>query len=102
MQFICTHMMPTHNASDIIAYQAVMFYSILQREQICVGHWIYEEMLKCIQNRKQSMYIPLLIITLCRQDDFSMSPIAPFTRPIKSVIGDNLYDQFLELQRKRN
>ncbi|KAG8478510.1 hypothetical protein CXB51_028328 [Gossypium anomalum] len=63
-----------------------------EREQICVGHWIYEKMLKCIQNRKQSMYIPLLIIVLCRQDDVSMSPIEPFTRPTRSVIRDNLYD----------
>ncbi|KAK5836235.1 hypothetical protein PVK06_012006 [Gossypium arboreum] len=28
--------------------------------------------------------------------------IEPFTRPMKSVIGDNLYNKFLELQCKKN
>lgn len=43
MQLICTRLVPTHNA-----YRAVMLYFILHREGICVGHWIYEAMLKCI------------------------------------------------------
>ncbi|MBA0575705.1 hypothetical protein Golob_027795 [Gossypium lobatum] len=29
MQFIFTHQAPTHNASNVTAYQAVMLYSIL-------------------------------------------------------------------------
>ncbi|PPR90104.1 hypothetical protein GOBAR_AA30581 [Gossypium barbadense] len=31
-----------------------------------------------------------------------ISLIEPFTRPMKSVIGDNLYNKFLELQCKKN
>ncbi|KAH1063887.1 hypothetical protein J1N35_028874 [Gossypium stocksii] len=38
------------------------------------------------------MYFPHLITALCHQADV----------PTKSVIEDNLYDQFFELQRKQN
>ncbi|KAH1063886.1 hypothetical protein J1N35_028873 [Gossypium stocksii] len=40
MQFIFTCLAATNNASNFTAYRAVMLYSILQHEQICVGHWI--------------------------------------------------------------
>ncbi|KAH1130255.1 hypothetical protein J1N35_001633, partial [Gossypium stocksii] len=49
----CRQQAPTHNASDVTAYGVVMLYSILQKDQICIGYWIYEEMLKCIGIRKQ-------------------------------------------------
>ncbi|KAK5812461.1 hypothetical protein PVK06_027891 [Gossypium arboreum] len=48
IQFIFTHLALTHNAFDVTAYQVVMLYSILQREQISYGYWMYEKMLKCI------------------------------------------------------
>lgn len=38
MQFICTRLAHTHNASDITIYRAVMLYAILKKEQICIGH----------------------------------------------------------------
>ncbi|MBA0557496.1 hypothetical protein Golob_014564 [Gossypium lobatum] len=102
MQFICTHIAPTHNTSDVTTYQMVMLYSILQRDQICIGDWIYEEMLKCIRSRKQSMYFPHLITALCHRANILMSPIESFTRPMRSMIGDNLYGQFVDLQQKQN
>ncbi|KAH1129744.1 hypothetical protein J1N35_001122 [Gossypium stocksii] len=74
---------------------------ILKKEQICIGHWIYKEMMKCLRSRKQSMYFPILITTLCRRAEVPMSPIEPLMRPKRSAIGDNMYRQFVELQRKQ-
>lgn len=50
MQFICTCLAPTHNISNVTAYREFMLYFILQRENICIYHWIYKEMLKCVQS----------------------------------------------------
>ncbi|MBA0749654.1 hypothetical protein Gogos_003554 [Gossypium gossypioides] len=73
-----------------------------ERDEICIDRRIYEEMLKCIQIQKQSMYFSHLITDLCRQAKIPMSPIEPFTRPMRSVIGENLYGQFVEPQQKHN
>ncbi|KAG4192514.1 hypothetical protein ERO13_A07G158305v2 [Gossypium hirsutum] len=80
MQFICTRLAHTHNASDITIYRAMM---------------------KCLRSRKQSMYFPHLITTLCRRAEVLMSSVEPFTRLTTSVIRDNMYGQFVELQRKQ-
>ncbi|MBA0826579.1 hypothetical protein Goarm_011410 [Gossypium armourianum] len=48
------------------------------------------------------MYFPHLITILCHRVDIPMSPIEPFTRPTRSVITENLYSQFIELQQKKN
>lgn len=92
MQFISSRLAPTHNASDVTTYREIILYSILQRDEICIDHWIYKEMLKCIRSRKQSMYFSHLIIDLYRQADVLMPLIEPFRRPMRSVIVDNLYD----------
>lgn len=59
-------------------------------------------MFKCIRSWKKIMYFSHLTTTLCHQVNVPMSPINPFTIPTRNVIGDNLYDQFIELQRKQN
>ncbi|KAH1064142.1 hypothetical protein J1N35_029129 [Gossypium stocksii] len=75
----------------------VSFQTMHKREHICVGYYIYKEMLKCISHQKKSTYFKHLIIALCYQANIPISLVESFTRPTRSMIGNNLYDQFLKL-----
>ncbi|TYH50485.1 hypothetical protein ES332_D10G209700v1 [Gossypium tomentosum] len=81
IQFICTHLELTHNVFDVIAYREVMFY---------------EEMLKCIQSRKQSMYSTHLITTLYRQADIYISFGA--TNLTSDPLSINIYKSIIVLK----
>ncbi|KAH1091872.1 hypothetical protein J1N35_019129 [Gossypium stocksii] len=48
------------------------------------------------------MYFPHLIIALCHRVNIPMSPIESFMRLTRSMIGDNLFGQFVDLQQKQD
>ncbi|KAH1039869.1 hypothetical protein J1N35_041612 [Gossypium stocksii] len=55
MQFLCTHISPALNVSNINAFRAILLYGVLQRKQICVKRWIYRNMKQCISGQKESI-----------------------------------------------
>ncbi|MFQ6664210.1 hypothetical protein Gotur_031393 [Gossypium turneri] len=46
MKFFCSRMWPTLKMFEIGPIQAIITYGILQKKQICIGTWIYKNMVE--------------------------------------------------------
>ncbi|MBA0699552.1 hypothetical protein Goari_001177 [Gossypium aridum] len=41
MKFVCLRIWPLTEMSEVSPIQAITTYGILQKQQICIGKWIY-------------------------------------------------------------
>ncbi|MFQ6658872.1 hypothetical protein Gotur_027964 [Gossypium turneri] len=50
IKFVCLRIWPIIEISDVSPTQAIKTYGILQKKQICIGTWIYRNMVDCARN----------------------------------------------------
>ncbi|MFQ6661806.1 hypothetical protein Gotur_029837 [Gossypium turneri] len=58
---------PTTDMSEIGPIHAIITYGILQKKQICIGAWIYRNMVEYARNLGKGIFFPHLITELCKR-----------------------------------
>ncbi|KAH1031833.1 hypothetical protein J1N35_044007 [Gossypium stocksii] len=113
IQFICTRIVPALNVFNVNTFRAVLLYAILQKKQVCVGKWIHQNMRRCISSHKVGVFFPCLVMVLCKKVGVPMTSTekslvgVPMTsteqslKPSRSIIGDTLFQQYIELRVKQ-
>ncbi|MFQ6622031.1 hypothetical protein Gotur_002604 [Gossypium turneri] len=74
MKFVCSRIWLIIEMFDISQIQAIITYGILQKKKICIGTWIYKNMVDCM-------------------DKTINTP--------RKLLGDDLFKQFVLLQTKQ-
>ncbi|KAH1114121.1 hypothetical protein J1N35_007499 [Gossypium stocksii] len=54
-----------------------------------------------IQSQKVVLFFPHLVPALCRQAEVPTNKNKKYMKPTRSIIGDTLYTQYVELQQKQ-
>ncbi|KAH1114210.1 hypothetical protein J1N35_007588, partial [Gossypium stocksii] len=71
------------------------------RKNVCAETWIYHSMFKCISGLKAGILFPHLVMTLCQKEKVSITATKQFLKPTKSLIGDSIFMQYIEFQRRQ-
>lgn len=100
IQFLCTRVAPVLNVSNVNTLRAVLLSVVFQKKQVCIGTWIYNNMKRCISGQKVGIFFPHLETTMCKRVDVQMMNTEHSIRPSRSIIGDTLYKQYIELRQK--
>ncbi|MFQ6634376.1 hypothetical protein Gotur_011252 [Gossypium turneri] len=67
MKIICSRIWPIRKMSEISPIQAIITYGILQKKKICIGTWMYKNMVDYARNIGKGIFFPHLIIELCKR-----------------------------------
>lgn len=70
-----------------------VFYSV--RKYTWVSGFI--EMKNCVNSQKAELFFPHLVIALCCKVAVPIGENEQFMKPTKSIIGESLYKQYVEL-----
>ncbi|MBA0580755.1 hypothetical protein Gorai_022960, partial [Gossypium raimondii] len=55
----------------------------------------------CISSQKVGVFFPHLMTSLCKIAEVLMEENEQFMRPTRSLIGDSMYTQYVELNQKQ-
>nr|KJB33113.1 hypothetical protein B456_006G073100 [Gossypium raimondii] len=97
MKFVRLRIWPVADLSDISPIQAILVHTILQRKQICIGTWIYRNIIECVRNQAKGTFFPHLITELCKRARIPIERLDKKMNPPKKLVGDDLYKQFVIL-----
>ncbi|MBA0866216.1 hypothetical protein Goshw_018962, partial [Gossypium schwendimanii] len=91
MKFVCSRIWPITKIFEISPIQAIITYGILQKKQICIGTWIYKNMVNCAKKLGKGVFFPHLVTGLCKragvpieQMDKTMNPLRNYSVMIYS------------------
>ncbi|MBA0859185.1 hypothetical protein Goshw_004211 [Gossypium schwendimanii] len=95
MKFFCSRIWPIIEMSEISPIQAIITYGILQTKQICIGIWIYKNMVDCEKNLGKGIFLPYLTTELCKRVGYPLSewikPLIPQGNYSAMIYSSNLF-----------
>ncbi|MBA0781903.1 hypothetical protein Gotri_002784 [Gossypium trilobum] len=101
IQFLCRQIALALNISNVNTFRAILLYAILQRKHVYIGTWIYNYMKRCVSGQKVRIFFPHLVTTLYKRACVPMEKFEQSMKPSRSIIGDTLYTQYMELRQKQ-
>ncbi|KAK5825395.1 hypothetical protein PVK06_020225 [Gossypium arboreum] len=100
VKFVYLRIWPIIELLEISPIQAIITYEILQKKQICIGTWIYKNMVDCIKNLGNAIFFPRLIIELCKRARVPIEQMDKTMNPPRKLFDDDIFKQFILLQMK--
>ncbi|MFQ6622030.1 hypothetical protein Gotur_002604 [Gossypium turneri] len=101
MKFVCSRIWLIIEMFDISQIQAIITYGILQKKKICIGTWIYKNMVDCVRNSGKIIFFPHLITELCKRAGVPIERMDKTINTPRKLLGDDLFKQFVLLQTKQ-
>ncbi|MBA0868945.1 hypothetical protein Goshw_020879 [Gossypium schwendimanii] len=82
---------------EISPSQAIITYGILQKKKICIGTWIYKNMVESMRNLGKGIFFPNIITELCKRVGVPIERMDKTMNPPRKLLGDDLFKQFVLL-----
>ncbi|MBA0788018.1 hypothetical protein Gotri_027126 [Gossypium trilobum] len=70
MNFVCLRIWPTADLFNISPIQAILVNAMLQKKQICIGTWIYRNMIAFVRNQAKGAFFSYLIMEMCKKSEY--------------------------------
>jgi len=86
MKFLCLRIWPITEMFEISPIQAIITYGILQKKQICIGTWIYKNMVDCARNLEKGIFFPHLITELCKRAEVPIERMDKTKNPPRKLL----------------
>ncbi|MBA0701798.1 hypothetical protein Goari_022574 [Gossypium aridum] len=101
MKFVYSRIWLIREMSEINPIQAIITYRILQKKQICIGTWIYKNLVDCARNLGKGIFFPHLISKLCKRVGVPIERMDKTMNPPRKLLDNDLFKQFVLLQTKQ-
>ncbi|KAH1055812.1 hypothetical protein J1N35_033877 [Gossypium stocksii] len=86
--------------SEISPIQAIITYGILQKKQVCIGKWMYKNMVDSARNLGKGIFFPNVITELRKRARVPIERMDKTMNPSRKLLGDDLFQQFVLLLTK--
>ncbi|MBA0701797.1 hypothetical protein Goari_022574 [Gossypium aridum] len=68
---------------------------------VCIGTWIYKNLVDCARNLGKGIFFPHLISKLCKRVGVPIERMDKTMNPPRKLLDNDLFKQFVLLQTKQ-